>query len=65
MKKIISSLLALLSILSVLLLSGCSKNVTNYDLVISFNNTTYVGTFSGTIKSKVPEDNQKGRFVSG
>ena len=42
MKKIISSLLALLSILSVLLLSGCSKNVTNYDLVISFNNTTYV-----------------------
>lgn len=65
MKKNISSLLALLSILSVLLLSGCSKNVTNYDLVINFNNATYVGTFSGTIKSKVPEDNQTGRFVSG
>jgi hypothetical protein len=65
MKKLHKSIiLVLILTLSILQLTGCSKNVTNekYKLVIS--NTTYTGTYSGKVNSnKVPVGN--GTFKSG
>lgn len=65
MKKIISALMSILLICSMLLLNGCTKTVSDYAMVISFNDAAYSGEFSGTVKGKFPADGQIGKFVSG
>ena len=65
MKRTITLLISFALLFSVITLSGCSKTVSEYDLNVNYNDTTYVGKFSGTIKKNIPANETKGKFVSG
>lgn len=65
MKKTGAVVLSCILVLLAVSFGGCAKTVSGYELVIDYNGTTYSGEYFGTIKHKVPQDNKKGKFISG